>query len=127
MESEPQFRVRRVYDPPESADGLRVLVDRLWPRGLAKERAALHEWLKGVTPSGGLRTEFHAGRMDFAAFRSRYLAELAEPEQAAAVDHLLDLARTSTVTLVTAVKDPEHSHIPVLTDQLERRRSERNG
>ncbi|QMU79967.1 DUF488 family protein [Streptacidiphilus sp. PB12-B1b] len=120
MQSAPGFRVRRVYDPPEPADGLRVLVDRLWPRGLSKERAAVDEWLKDVTPSGGLRAAYHAGQVDFATFRVRYRAELADPDHAAAVSHLLDLARTRTVTLVTAVKDPERSHVSVLIDHLKR-------
>ncbi|GGZ36871.1 hypothetical protein GCM10010387_33680 [Streptomyces inusitatus] len=121
MPSDPDFRVRRVYDPPEPADGRRVLVDRLWPRGVSKERAAVDEWLKDVTPSGDLRTAYHSGRLDFAAFRARYEEELAEPDRVAAVGRLIDLARASTVTLVTAVKDPEHSHVPVLVDHLRRR------
>ncbi|WP_127354974.1 DUF488 domain-containing protein [Actinacidiphila soli] len=120
MQSDPELRVRRVYDPPEPADGLRVLVDRLWPRGLSRERAAVDEWLKDVTPSDDLRADHHAGQVDSVTFRARYLAELAEPRHAAAVGHLLDLIRTSTVTLVTAVKDPEHSHVPVLLDHLQR-------
>lgn len=118
-QAEPAFRVRRVYDPPEPADGLRVLVDRLWPRGLSKERAAVEEWLKDVTPSNDLRAAYHGEKVDFGTFRARYRAELAEPGPAAAVSHLLDLARTSTVTLVTAVKDPEHSHVPVLVEHLQ--------
>ncbi|MFF8959827.1 DUF488 domain-containing protein [Streptomyces sp. NPDC014894] len=121
MRSDPEFRVRRVYDPPDPADGRRILVDRLWPRGLSKERAGVDEWLKDVTPSGELRTAYHAGRLDFAAFRDRYRAELAEPERVAAVGRLLELARGSAVTLVTAVKDPEHSHVPVLVEHLKRR------
>ncbi|GAA1226180.1 DUF488 family protein [Kitasatospora nipponensis] len=125
MTAGPEFRVRRVYDPPEPADGRRVLVDRLWPRGLSKERAAVDEWLKDVTPSAGLRTDYHAGRLDFDAFRSRYRAELAEPDHAVAVGHLLDLAGTSTVTLVTAVKEPDRSHVPVLVEHLRRWQGER--
>ena len=113
-QSGPVFRVRRVYDPPEPADGLRVLVDRLWPRGITKERAAVDEWLKELTPSGELRAAFHHDLVDFDTFAQRYLAELAAPEAEAAVRRLLELADRSTVTLVTAVKVPEHSHVPVL-------------
>ncbi|MEU5403555.1 DUF488 family protein [Streptomyces sp. NPDC005963] len=120
MGSAPEFRVRRVYDPPEPADGQRILVDRLWPRGLSKERAAVDAWLKDLTPSGDLRSAYHAGQLDFATFRARYQEELAEPEAVAAVERLLGLARTFTVTLVTAVKEPEHSHVPVLVDHLQR-------
>ena len=118
MQSRPEFPVRRVYDPPEPDDGVRVLVDRLWPRGVSKERAAVDEWPKDLTPSGGLRTAYHRGEIDFAAFRAGYRAELGEPAAEAAVLHLLDLARDSTVTLVTAVKDPDHSHLPVLVEHL---------
>lgn len=118
MQSPPEFPVRRVYDPPEPGDGVRVLVDRLWPRGVSKERAAVDEWAKDLTPSGGLRTAYHRGEIDTAVFRARYRAELAEPPAQAAVRHVLDLARGSTVTLVTAVKDPDHSHLPVLVEYL---------
>ncbi|MFI0980987.1 DUF488 domain-containing protein [Streptomyces sp. NPDC021093] len=121
MQSGPDFRVRRVYEPAGPADGRRVLVDRLWPRGLSKERAAVDEWLRDVTPSNGLRTAYHSGQLDFAGFRDRYRAELAEPAHAAAVGRLLGLARTSAVTLVTAVKEPEHSHVAVLVDHLRQR------
>ncbi|MEU8791306.1 DUF488 family protein [Streptomyces sp. NPDC048643] len=118
MKSDAEFRVRRVYDAPESADGRRILVDRLWPRGLSKERASLDEWLKDVAPSNGLRVAYHAGELDFAAFQGHYQAELDDSEHAAAVEHLLDLAREETVTLVTAVKEPENSHVGVLVAHL---------
>jgi uncharacterized protein YeaO (DUF488 family) len=118
MQSRPGFPVRRVYEAPEAADGVRVLVDRLWPRGLSKERAAVDEWLKDLTPSGGLRTAYHDDEVDFDTFARRYRDELAEPAAELAVRHLLALAGSTTVTLVTAVKDPEHSHIPVLVEHL---------
>lgn len=72
-------RVRRVYEPPEPDDGVRVLVDRLWPRGLAKDAAHVDEWPKGLTPSAELRRWYHAGEGDFEEFRERYEAELVEP------------------------------------------------
>ncbi|MCX5205124.1 DUF488 family protein [Streptomyces sp. NBC_00237] len=115
------WQVRRVYDPPEPGDGRRVLVDRLWPRGVSKERAAVDEWLKDATPSNGLRSALHAGELDFAEFRDRYRAELAEPGPAQAVERLLEMARAGTVTLVTAVQDPGRSHVPVLVELLEQR------
>ncbi|MEV5607731.1 DUF488 family protein [Streptomyces sp. NPDC052225] len=111
--------VRRVYDPPAPADGTRLLVDRLWPRGISKERAAVDEWLKDIAPSKELRTWYHEdreGRYD--AFAERYRAELAESARAAQVDHVRDLARRGPVTLVTSVKDVEHSHVPVLVRHL---------
>ncbi|MFI6051962.1 DUF488 domain-containing protein [Streptomyces violascens] len=116
------MRVRRVYDPPEDDDGVRVLVDRLWPRGLSKERAAVAEWPKELTPSTELRRWYHEDRTRYAEFQERYEAELAEPEPAQALDRLLGLAKSDTVTLVTAVKDIDHSHVPTLVAALERDR-----
>ncbi|NXY97078.1 DUF488 family protein [Streptomyces sp. BR123] len=112
-------RVRRVYDPPEpDADGVRVLVDRLWPRGLAKAAAAVDEWPKAVTPSGELRTWYHGGGGSPEEFRHRYEEELAAPEAAAEVERLRELAARGPVTLLTAVRDPESSHAAVLADLL---------
>lgn len=118
MKAAETFPVRRVYDPPGGADGVRVLVDRLWPRGVSKERAAVDEWLKEVTPSNGLRTWFHEHRDQYEEFGRRYRAELAGPEQQDALQHLRELAATGTVTLVTAVKDVEHGHMPTLRAEL---------
>jgi uncharacterized protein YeaO (DUF488 family) len=112
------FRVRRVYDPPEPADGTRVLVDRLWPRGLTRDRAALDEWPKELTPSADLRTWYHAHRGDEAEFARRYRDELADPGLAPSAGHLRRLASDRPVTLLTAVKDPAHSHVPVLLAHL---------
>ncbi|MFD7016222.1 DUF488 domain-containing protein [Streptomyces sp. NPDC059161] len=116
------FRVRRVYDPPEKADGVRVLVDRLWPRGLSKEDAAVDEWPKELTPSTELRKWYHADTTRFTAFQERYEAELEGAEQSGAVDRLLELTQDRTITLLTAVKDIDHSHVPTLLAVLERAR-----
>ncbi|MEU7555280.1 DUF488 family protein [Streptomyces sp. NPDC044571] len=111
-------RVRRVYDPAEpEADGVRVLVDRLWPRGLAKARAQVDDWPKVLTPSGELRTWFHAGG-SAEEFRRRYEAELAEPEAAAELSRLRELASKGPVTLLTAVRDPGSSHAAILAELL---------
>lgn len=118
MKAAETFPVRRVYDPPGEADGTRVLVDRLWPRGVSKERAAVDEWLKEVTPSNELRTWFHQHRDQYEEFGRRYRAELAGPEQQDAIHHLRERAADGTVTLVTAVKDVEHSHLPTLRAEL---------
>ncbi|MGW7101067.1 DUF488 domain-containing protein [Streptomyces sp. NPDC054838] len=117
------IRVRRVYDPPEpgpDGDGVRVLVDRLWPRGLAKARAAVDEWPKAVTPSAELRTWFHGGGGPAREFRARYEAELAAPEAVAELDRLRALAAAGPVTLLTAVRDPGDSHAAVLAELLAR-------
>ncbi|KOU38437.1 DUF488 domain-containing protein [Streptomyces sp. WM6378] len=116
------MRVRRVYDPPEDGDGVRVLVDRLWPRGLSKERAAVDEWPKELTPSTELRRWYHEDRTRYPEFQKRYEAELAEPEPVQALDRLRDLAEGRAVTLVTAVKDIDHSHVPTLVAALKRGR-----
>ncbi|WP_025158757.1 DUF488 domain-containing protein [Leifsonia aquatica] len=110
------FRVRRVYDAPSRDDGFRVLVDRLWPRGLSKERAELDLWLKDVAPSTALRQWFHQGNPPFEEFRARYEAELADNP---AVAQLRELAREHpVVTLLVGARDA-HNHGVVLEGVLE--------
>ncbi|MHB9864048.1 DUF488 domain-containing protein [Streptomyces sp. YIM S03343] len=111
-------RLRRVYEPPEPEDGVRVLVDRLWPRGLAKDAAHVDEWPKGLTPSTELRRWYHAGEGSYEEFARRYEAELAEPEAAELLDHVRELAHGGTVTLLTASKEPGESHAAVLVRLL---------
>ena len=111
-------RVRRIYDPPEPGDGHRVLVDRLWPRGIAK--SAMDEWNKDVAPSAELRRWYGHQAGKFPAFRERYERELAELERAGALAHLRDLVRSGTVTLLTATRDVEHSQAAVLAEWLRR-------
>lgn len=106
-------RVRRVYDPPEPEDGVRVLVDRLWPRGMTKDEAHVDEWPKGLTPSTELRHWFHGGG-SYEEFGRRYEAELAEPEAAELLDGLRESVREGPVTLLTGSKHPERSHAEVL-------------
>jgi uncharacterized protein YeaO (DUF488 family) len=118
MTATASVRVRRVYDPPESDDGHRVLVDRLWPRGVAK--GAVDEWDKVVAPSTGLRRWYGHEVDKFGTFRERYVAELQAPEPAAALVRLRDLARSGPVTLLTATRDVEHSQAAVLAEQLRR-------
>ncbi|MFY4722396.1 DUF488 domain-containing protein [Streptomyces sp. LaBMicrA B280] len=110
-------RVRRIYESPEPDDGLRVLVDRLWPRGVAKEAAHVDEWPKGLTPSAELRGWFHDGG-SYEEFRARYEAELAAPEAAELLDGLRASVRQGPVTLLTATKTPERSHARVLLELL---------
>ncbi len=118
--SEP-VRVRRIHDPAEDDDGTRVLVDRLWPRGVSKERAAVDVWLKDVTPSDELRSWYHQDRSGARhdVFVERYRTELDDPAHTEAVARLVGLVREGgAVTLITAVKDVEDSHVPVLVDHL---------
>lgn len=112
-------RVRRVYEAPEPADGVRVLVDRLWPRGLSKDAARVDEWPKGLTPSTELRRWYHSGEGSYEEFSSRYEAELATPEASELLDHVRELTGKGTVTLLTASKTPERSHASVLARLLQ--------
>ncbi|MEU8774072.1 DUF488 family protein [Streptomyces sp. NPDC048606] len=115
------IRTRRVYDPREpGADGVRVLVDRLWPRGLSKEAAGVDVWPKAVTPSRELRTWYHSGAGSWEEFRARYEAELTGggEEVGAELARLRALAAEGPVTLLTAVADPGRSHASVLAELL---------
>ncbi|WP_176710048.1 DUF488 domain-containing protein [Streptomyces sp. Wb2n-11] len=108
-------RVRRVYEPPSPDDGTRVLVDRLWPRGLSKETAEVDEWPKALTPSTELRRWYHGPSGGFKEFTRRYEAELAGPEAAAALRDLRELAKAGDrITLLTAARDPDRGHTAVL-------------
>ena len=114
-----QVQVRRVYDTPEPDDGARVLVDRIWPRGLTKVKAELQEWCKQVAPSTELRKWYSHDPDRFAEFTRRYQAELAEPERSAALAHLRELAADEQrLTLLTATKQPEISEAQVLAEML---------
>ncbi|HEY9480865.1 MAG TPA: DUF488 family protein [Candidatus Paceibacterota bacterium] len=110
---------KRIYDKPSASDGMRVLVDRLWPRGVSKASAHIDLWIKEITPSNELRKWFHVDPdKRFAEFSKRYRAELRKNHEA------VEKARASladTVTFVSAVKDVERSHVPILRSYIERR------
>lgn len=110
------FRVRRVYDDPAPDDGFRVLVDRLWPRGVSTERAELDLWLKEVAPSTELRQWFHHEDPPFEEFRARYETELAENP---AVEELREVGRTHPVVTLLVGARGEHNHGVVLEGFLE--------
>jgi uncharacterized protein YeaO (DUF488 family) len=114
------FRVKRAYDPPSTSDGLRVLVDRLWPRGLAKAKLKVDCWPRHLAPSTELRRWYHAHREEFAEFRRRYLAEL--QAQGETIDALREAMRGRTVTLLTAVRQSERSHVTILCEALRSKR-----
>ncbi|GAB3611328.1 DUF488 domain-containing protein [Humibacter ginsengiterrae] len=111
-------RVRRIYDAPEPGDGKRVLVDRLWPRGMSKERAELFEWCKDVAPSPQLRQWYGHDPEKFDEFVKRYRAELDDREHVEALDSLRKLAHDGTVTLLTASKRDDISAATVLQQVL---------
>jgi uncharacterized protein YeaO (DUF488 family) len=111
-------RAKRIYDDPSPDDGVRVLVDRVWPRGVSKERAHLDEWLKAVAPTTGLRSWYGHDASRFDEFARRYQAELKESDQAEAFAHLKALVKESPVTLLTATKELELSQAAVLAKLL---------
>ncbi len=112
-------RVRRVREEPAEGDGTRVLVDRLWPRGLAKADAVYDEWLRDVAPSTELRRWFSHDPERFDEFARRYRAELDAEPAAAAVEKLRGVAADAALTLLTATRDVEHSHARVLAAVLD--------
>jgi uncharacterized protein YeaO (DUF488 family) len=115
-----RVNVKRVYEEPARADGTRVLVDRLWPRGLSKARAAVDKWLRDLAPSDALRKWFHARPDGWTIFRKRYLKELARPESAEALGELYRLAnQRKRLTLLFASRNEERNNATVLKDLLE--------
>jgi uncharacterized protein YeaO (DUF488 family) len=112
------IRVRRVYEEPSPADGARVLVDRIWPRGLRKDAARLDEWAKDVAPSTELRTWYGHDPAKFDEFTRRYTAELDEPGAQQALTRLRALAADRPLTLLTATKDLDLSQAAVLARLL---------
>lgn len=113
-----EIRVRRVYDEPAPDDGVRVLVDRIWPRGMRTDEAHLDEWVKDVAPSTTLRRWFGHDPDKFAEFESRYRRELDEPARRVALENLRDLLDRGPVTLLTSTRDVSHSHVAVLAKLL---------
>lgn len=118
MTQQGHVQVRRIYDPPAADDGYRVLVDRLWARGVSKERAHLNEWCKDVAPSTDLRKWYNHDPERFAEFAQRYRTELHDPDHATAFAHLRELAQSGTLTLLTAAKRSDISEAQVLADLL---------
>lgn len=117
------IKLKRAYEAPSRQDGFRVLVDRLWPRGIKKEEARLDLWLKEVAPSPALRTWFAHDPAKWQEFQRRYRAELADKEDALEV--LRAKSRHGVVTLVYAARDEEHNGALVLKSVLEARRPRR--
>jgi uncharacterized protein YeaO (DUF488 family) len=111
--------IKRAYEPPADADGVRVLVDRVWPRGRTKEALHILKWMKELGPSGELRRFFGHDPARWSEFRKRYLRELARPDAAPLIDELVALARARKLTLVYGAKDVEHNQAVVLKEFLE--------
>jgi uncharacterized protein YeaO (DUF488 family) len=118
----PSIQIKRVYESPSPEDGVRILIDRLWPRGISKEQASIDEWMKEIAPSPELRTWFGHRPERFAEFAENYERELSEdPTRIGLADRICELAVQQNVTLVYAAKDPVHNHAVVLQRWLHRR------
>lgn len=112
------IEIRRAYEPPGEADGYRALVDRVWPRGLSRAKLHIEEWLPEVAPSTELRHWFGHETARWPEFHDRYLVELANPDQVAALRALLARAGERTLTLVYGARDEEHNQAVVLSEVL---------
>ena len=117
-DSEPDFELHRIYEAPSPHAGYRVLVDRLWPRGISKVEAALDEWAKDIAPSTELRRWYGHDQAKFRQFARRYGAELRRSDAEDTLSRLRAVALERTVILLTATHDVEHSGAVVLLDQL---------
>lgn len=118
-----RLAIKRVYDAPHSEDGTRILVDRLWPRGVSRESGRIDHWLKDLSPSNALRTQYHGATAGddaaWAAFQTDYAAELARPEAAEALTQLRALIAAGPVTLLFAARDPDRNNAEALRLWLE--------
>lgn len=111
-----EIQVKRVYDPPEAGDGQRVLVDRLWPRGLSKEKAGIHLWVRDLAPSNELRKWYQHDSAKWETFRARYFAEL--DRQPEAVTELIEASKGSVITLLFSSRELELNNAVALRDYL---------
>ena len=112
-------KIKRVYDPPAAEDGRRVLIDRLWPRGVRREEAHLDAWLRDVAPSDELRRWFGHDPARWDEFQARYHRELADEAHQAALAELRERAQQGPLTLLFATKDTEHNSAVVIREALE--------
>ena len=113
------LRLKRVYELPDAADGVRVLVDRLWPRGLSRERAQIAVWAKEVAPSEALRRRFHGDPTGWEAFKTAYYAELEQTPAQAAARELIDRLTREPVTLLFAARDASRNNAVALKEWLD--------
>jgi uncharacterized protein YeaO (DUF488 family) len=119
--------LKRVYEKPAAADGTRILVDRLWPRGIAKNEAKVDLWLKDIAPSHELRKRFHGKPKDWDAFRNAYFTELESAAALEAVKELRAHLRKGTVTLLYAARNEDRNNAVALLEWLKKRKAGRKG
>ena len=108
------LKIKRVYAPAEKSDGVRMLVDRLWPRGISREKARIDEWMKEIAPSTTLRKRFHHRLERWEEFRKLYRLELKDEDKKAMIRRLRTTSRKGTLTLLFAAKDEEHNNAVAL-------------
>ena len=118
------IKLKRAYDPATPDDGIRILVDRIWPRGVTKDAIAIQRWEKELAPSTELRKWYGHDLERWPAFRERYQQELRDPAKRPALDRLTEEARNGTVTLVFSARDAEHNQAVVLMEILTERGTE---
>jgi uroporphyrinogen-III C-methyltransferase len=120
-----ELRWKRIYDTAEEDDGFRILIDRLWPRGISKADAQLGAWARDVAPSAALRSAFHRNETDYKTFAESYEKELQDnDEMTKFIEEIKNKLKTGNVTLLYASREPEHSQIPVLRSFIEKRLKE---
>ncbi len=112
------LKIKRAYDKPESADGKRILIDRLWPRGVSKADARIDEWVKDLGPSTELRKWFGHDPEKWEEFRKRYIKELSAPDKSMLLGKIAQTAEHGSITLIYSAKDTEHSDVKVLEELI---------
>ncbi len=115
------IQIKRVYSTPEKSDGVRLLIDRLWPRGIKKSELSLDEWIKELAPSAEVRKKFGHDREHWKEFKAEYLKELRTPEAKEKLEEIAKLARKMNLTLLYSARDEEYNNARVLKEVLERK------
>jgi len=115
------LKIKRAYEPAETADGRRILIDRLWPRGISKSKARIDLWLKDIAPSTELRQWFAHDPQKWEVFKKKYREELSDPEKSRMIEDIARQARHNTVTLIYGARDTEHNDAKVLQAMIEKR------
>ena len=114
-----QLNMKRVYEKPEKEDGYRILVDRIWPRGVSKDKAAINEWAKEITPTSTIRKEFDHQPKKFEWFKQAYWTELSDnPRIEPFLNHVFEQLEQTPVTFVYAAKDEKFNHVVVLMEYI---------
>lgn len=114
------IKIKRIYESPSIEDGYRILVDRLWPRGISKEKAMIDEWAKNMAPSTELRKEFHQDPQLTSEFKMKYISELEENEKTTEfLDHIKTKLNETDITFLYAAKDREYNHAVILKEWIE--------